>query len=232
MDRVISYKYALGTGEQIRLGNFDKENFQRDPSQLVKKIIEQGTGLIVPRFIGIYQFHEIMPHTGNQEERELIKDLERNEERHQKSLNDLANLEIASSFGIKDNSHPGLIFVAYNPSIWTPDLVRESIGSRINRVIIAPFGEIPNFDGKDTTITETILEKGQRIFEVQQDRRKALEFVKPEVQIFQDQANLYGLTRQEYAFLNMVGRAENHPSLITGPELIKAIQELGLLDNK
>ena len=105
--------------------------------------------------------------------------------------------------------------------------MRDSLRSFINRIVVAPHHEIPNFYGKDVSLAQTIFEKGQKIFELERDSSKSFKAVQTELLEFAEQANLYGLTRQEYTIFNLMRHAgQRHPDLIVGPELVQAIAEL------
>ncbi|GEM_PF-6319107 len=202
MDRIVTYSYALGTGEQLRSGYL--ERIRTDLSRLIEILSKPREGLVVPEFIGVYQECEIMAHTNHQEELTALESAREKFESLKETMDILANESIASRFGIKDNTHPDLIFVAYNSEIWTPSLVRESLANKINRVVIAPYTELPNFYGKDTQIVQSIFDKGQVVFEREKDPRKSFEAIGPELKSFEEQITLYGMTRQEYVFLKLM----------------------------
>lgn len=114
-----------------------------------------------------------------------------------------------------------MIAVIYNSDIWSPDLVRDSLTEKLNRVALVPAKEVPNFYGKDPTALQTIYEKGNEMFKEKGDRKTVLEAIRPEIEDFKDQGRLYGLTRAEYSFLRIIQReGQEHPDLIVGPELL------------
>jgi len=227
MDGVITYSYAMGTGEELRGSDFDSLELMENPSSLLRALSEPSKGLIVPRFIGIYQGYELIAHTRTPEEANAIEAERKYVNMMERAIDNAAGLSIFSKLGISDFVHPRLIHVGYNPDIWTPNLVRESVGDRLNRIAISSIQELPNFYRKDTRAILTILEKGQEIFEVEEDRNKVIKALRPDIREFGDQSKLYGLTRAEYAFLNIIQRVgQEHPNIITGPQLMVEFAEL------
>ncbi len=204
MDKVATYTYALGSASELREGNLKKLRTNKDSSKLIKMVYGRNdSGLVVPRFMGVYQTDEFIAHTNTFGEREALERIEKLYRLMQLSKSRLTRLSIFSSLGVDDEVHPDLIMVTYDPNTWTEELVRVSLDDKLKRVAIVSAKELPKVYNKNTTLAETIIERGQNEFEITGDREKSLYFVNPMVQEFAAELELYGSTREEYAFLRI-----------------------------
>ena len=227
MDWQTGFSYAVGTGREIRTGEINPFDVETSLDNLLNVLIKKEKGLIVPKFIGVYQTGDMITHTNHLEEQKTLGRERVALAALEQVLNSAADQHILMRLSTTDNAHPNLIFVAYDPELWTHSLVRESLGNNINRITIAPYTELPKFSGKDITIAEQILTKGKRIYDELKDDTAVLKGVTPELRAFQDQAMLYGLTRQEYAVLGILkAPLENSNSIVSGRALIEAMKSI------
>lgn len=224
MDAVTKFLYSIGSGNEIITGRTNPLDVAETPSELIKTLTENEKGIIVPKFIGVYQMREVVTHIGQEQKaaRRKIAAFTKLEQ----ALDIVSNRHIFEKFATEDNAHPNLIFVAYNSELWTSSLVRESLGNTINRIVIAPYTELPKFSEKDITIAEQILSKGQEIYGEIRDKAIVFKALTPELSAFRDQAMLYGLTRQEYAILEILNSSLDSPALIRSQDLREAINDI------
>jgi hypothetical protein len=206
MDNITTFRYAIGTADQLRDVTEEGLEFQDSAKNLVLQMSGRGV-IFVPKFVGVYQGSETMSHTNTAEERSAVEQVNEQNRQHDRIVSILANLTIEERGGIRDKVHPRLIHVVYDPTVCPRDLVRMSIGDEVGRLGYSNKDSFPDFYQKDVNWIDAINSTGNTLSEQGLGRGEILEKIGPSIQVLREDAQKYGLTRSEYAFLGILNHA-------------------------
>lgn len=214
MDRVVTFVYAVGNGEELRKGELDVLGTSDSYEGLERYLQTKGL-IIIPQFIGVYQKEEIIAH--NVSEEKGAEGLRGTLEVLNSSLAHLSNLVLGPE--TRDNIHQDLIHVVYDSDIFNEYLVRQCLGDNLKRIAVSTKNEVPNFYNKDTDVVnrflEEILENGLR--------RKCDRYL-GFLRAIQEQSELYGLTRCEFSVLKIAQQKVG--TLLTDHSLLSSFSSL------
>ncbi len=201
MDKIHYFKYAFGGIEDITEGNFDRMDVACSLNDL--NLDSDSRGIIIPRFVGVYQDWRIKPDTREEENNkriyeEIVRGLEFLREQLAKGT--------LENEGIKERVYPKLIHIGYDPRFYNEGLVREFFG-RPRRLEFSPYQDLPEFYHKDLVIIdifikelEDILREGNngdgRVTRIEEIAKESYDGLK-------EQLRRFGLTREEFIFLHI-----------------------------
>lgn len=205
MDKIVKYNYAYGGMEDLRKGIF--ENMHVSSSLHRLKIDSGNRGVVIPNFVGVYQEADAIPeHPDEKMYGEFIK-------KEFKRLDFLINRvakEILERRGREERFNANLIHIGYDPDLYDEKLVRELFINPSPRIVISSYRELPYFGRKDTSGIEMVGEKLRELFETVEEREEGVPILRTiseeACSIFNREGKKYGLTRQEYAFLQILDR--------------------------
>ncbi len=203
MDNISRYKYAYGGMNDLLKGRFEKLKTANSLDKLT--LINYRSSILVPQFIGVYQESELKPDT--LEERENIGAASMGKKMAENVVDRVAQARLSQK-GKADRSTPNLIHIGYNSEIYNGRLARELFGEGLERVKFSSYDRLPNFSAKDRVeILEYVKKMAEKI-EIEDEEgveklsREAYNFIDEQLRIF-------GLTRTEYAFLDVLYNAAN-----------------------
>mgnify|MGYP001577016221 CR=1 FL=1 len=201
MKRVLDHVYATGTAGELRDPDSNLRFF-KDPSKIVRTLFgEHASGLIVPRFMGVYQRDKIVPDSDDPEE---VRDAKEEQEllvsTREENLQN-ANILFSRTIGTLDLLNPDLIFLAYNPQIWAPSTARESLDDKVRRIAIGSVTQLPDFPFKDSSLISQIYDVAEKMKSLSERSVATEEYMESLVQELGKQLDMYGATREEYAHL-------------------------------
>ncbi|MAG02105.1 hypothetical protein CMI42_02105 [Candidatus Pacearchaeota archaeon] len=193
---ITSYKFSVGSLEDIARGIPDKTVFEEVKTGTYKDLLQNNSSILLPTVLGVYQQSEIAHETPDKkEERQKIEDLQSQ-----------AGVKMLLRFkGIEDNMDPNLINIAYDPSVLTEPLIRELLGDELKRTTASPIGKLPNFYDKPIDdFYKLIADFMGNIDQKDMDFcRDAFERMKKPAEDLFEKFKLYGLTRMEYLALKL-----------------------------
>ncbi|MDO8622875.1 MAG: hypothetical protein Q7R52_01410 [archaeon] len=232
MDTITKYQYAYGGIEDMRKKDMESMDILDSPRDVqIHAIMEEasrGSSLIIPKFLGIYQMSEPMMQTLEEtEHEEEIK----NYHIQLKKMLDEAGQHILGMSGRRDRFNSELIHVCYDPSFYTRGLVSDLLGEGHGRIGISPYNGCPNFGDKNTVISEVYIRRLKDIsIEVdEEERRQELAKIAGEGhQELLNQMQRFGLTRDEYAFLDIfmdMKNMDNQSGLNTNSEISHIVRK-------
>lgn len=225
MDKIITYKYALGKTNELREGNFDKmlsSDNLKDFNLMIK-----NKDLILPEFIGVYQQEDFIFH--NYEEsthKEEIKDQYRE---FNEFLHDQSNHLLSAKFGKEDQINPDLIHIIYDKDAgWTRDLVKECLKDTVGRIVLSNSSDIPDFGRKNTSTCYGVMIEEMK--KTNKDMAGYLLEHQTRLKEVLDTASKFGLTREEYVFMQLLKDAsdknKNNEEIIDNPLILGMAETL------
>lgn len=136
-DWITTYKYGVGTIEQIKTGNL--KTFLLKGDEDFQKLLSERTGLIIiPKVIGIYQYRT--------PKKESLK--ERKDRLYvENKMDELELRMIELEFGLQEKCHPRLIHVSCLESI--SHILNTALQDPAQRIKISQIERLPNFFDKD-----------------------------------------------------------------------------------
>ncbi len=227
MDRVTYYKYAYGGIEDIRKGNFD--SMQNASSLRKLKLDSLERGIVIPRFVGVYQDWRAKPDTG--EERDFRREYEEDLKGIESKLDYLIKIALEMR-GEQERFNPKRIHIGYDPAIYRDrKLVRELLGGGSERLGISSYENLPDFAGKETVLDQIYMEQlGDVPLDLDKEEgvSRIVKIASEGYSGLQQQLERFGLTRDEFAFLHMFNRLRHPPekkTLDTNSPIIRFILE-------
>lgn len=223
MDRIVTYKYAAGTVDELREIDYEKIDVRDNLDSARKNLDSLSEGIIaIPRFVGAYQERGFVTHTNSDDEKQAAELCECITGLLGGMVDEASKKVIKSRTGFKDRAHPKLIHVGYDGRFYTPNIVRMSFGDEINRLGYSKLEDMPDFSGKDTESLYLAIKSALKLIhgeedeEIRDDLKKALQSVR-------NNTRDYGLTREEYVLLMAAEKMHSGPSkLVTEPGAVNA----------
>jgi len=205
MEKFTDYSCSIGTIEQIKKGLLDKVDINLD---YLKSFFKKADGkkIIVPKLVGIYQKESVIYRP---EEFEKVAD------EGIRTFLTSSNLSILRSFlGIRNNLDNYLINVSYASNL-IPDskLVRNMLKDDLGRVSVSSLDNFPDLSMKNTAAIPMVKEFLAKEYLIAQQTRDIGGFHAKEnekmnylCEKLRMQQKEYGLTIDEYTFLEVIGR--------------------------
>lgn len=202
MDKITNFKYSYGRLNEIKEGNLPRMELS---SEMIGHFFrEQPKSVImVPELIGIYQISslkfdgEFENECGNVE-KEIFKKLS---EYNQETFKEL----LRTVFGKKDSSHSELIGIIYDSMTMPGEIARAAFNDELGRIRFFDFRNTPHFYDKNTAQLSFFMDKFAKqkrsMGEVLEEDKKAAEDACIRLN---NQMIKYGLTREEYAFFEIM----------------------------
>ncbi len=189
-----SYSFAIGTSSELQ-----KEPLSLYTTNSLETLPQMSeSGIIIPRFVGIYQSDQFL--MGSKESKS--KDKIRSSKKMILTGYRTAIRKKLRSLGISDTCNPELICIAYDSNNFQDGLVRSFFKQVAHRVKISPLEDIPDFNQKDPKIHSEIIrrfEEGLRNYQSETEKYKiAFDIFRETLLGLQQQFNTYGLTLEEY----------------------------------
>ena len=230
MDKVIEFKYAFGSLEEIREGGLDRLATTGNVLELEPYF--ESSGLIIPKIVGVYQREGVV--FQGETEKEYSEHLTRLIQRLSERLEELAE-RIKREEGLEDKIAHNLICVGYEPKQIPRDILRNYFSDA--RVKICDWREMPSFYEKQTWKIIEIMDEWTEICEADikksfylkgDEKKRALEVFSSGIQTLSQQQEEYGLTTQESVFLNMIRdlRRVMESKITSNPLLINLFSEI------
>lgn len=211
MDTITYFIHYLGRINDIEEGNF--ENMQSINSleeiktaEILNDALNPSKSIMIPHFIGVYQDLKVKADTF--QEAEHIKDIERGVKNIEKQINEI--IKASNEFmGRKERFTPSLMHICYDQNIYNKRLVRDIFGEGSERLGFSPYSAYPNFRDKNTALGIIYIEKLNKSFEELKGESMIPHIIKIAEKAYDDmrgQLIKFGLTREESAFLDSMGR--------------------------
>jgi hypothetical protein len=213
MGLITIYGAYHGTPSELREPN-DTEKWARiNPSDYKKgtvvdqviKLVRPQSGLIVPRFVGIYEG------SGSDDSDTEISDMINNmrEVENHRIANMLGGIITQNKGVARQDSLPwNLIYLLYDKMTWPSQAdVRECLDDDIRRVRISPIENIPNFYERDPKLAlGSLVQIGDWVGEGV-DTEEINKRIVPDVKKLGKQIKKYGGTRLEYDTYRLLKQA-------------------------
>lgn len=201
MEKISYYKFAYGSIENIKQGNFGKVQVASSFPEL--EIPPITTKIVVPKLVGVYQEWKLTQNIYTMEDSPELEGIERINKLQESFIQEGFKYMI-EDFGKKEDCHPHLIHICYDPKIMQFDLVRSFFESR-DRLGFSLYDNIPDFDQKNSEGLYDIIHrwvKARNDMDPSETRKIAQEGC-----LFLNVRKLdYGLTREEYVTLQQLDR--------------------------
>ncbi|MBD3247600.1 hypothetical protein GF378_03200 [Candidatus Pacearchaeota archaeon] len=226
MDKIITYKYALGNPSDLREGNFEKmlSSDNLKDFNLARK--RKSKDLVLPEFIGVYQQENFIFH--NYDESIHKQEIEDQYKEFNDFLHHQSNHLLAVKFGQEDKINPDLIHVIYNKDNgWTKTLVKECLKDSIGRLVLSNSSSSPDFGRKNTSTCYSMMIEEMK--KTGQDMASYLLKNQSKLKEALDTASKFGLTREEYVFMELLRDASKQEK--SNEEIIDNLLLLGLTES-
>jgi hypothetical protein len=217
MDLKARYEFAYGHSRELSGGELDKmQNAERFEELMFPK---EESKIIQPKFIGVYQFRDVVLH--GDEEREHKDEIEKESKSLEKLAHSIADTALFANKGFHDNLNPRLIHIGFDDNIWSPELVRQAIEDKLGRIAISTYTGMPDFYEKNTSAGALINEKGIELLNDLEDVKEMARRLKSQLDDYENEMKPYGLTRDEYAFLQIMRKlGKSNSDVISESKLI------------
>ncbi len=206
MDKIRVFRYAYGGIEDLRRGEFDSMQVADSLSAIrydsSKKIV------VVPRFIGVYQQEELK--SDSLQEKDEEEENKKVTERVRELLESLSKMALESD-GIEERFHPDLMHLGYDGKLYNERIVREIFGSGLERIAVSSIEELPDFGAKSNEDYEFYCKIKELPYEADEMKRADTirKIASESYDVVTAQLREFGLTREEYAFLNILKRLKD-----------------------
>jgi len=212
MDEITTYKFAYGTSDEIKKGNLSSLPTSFTLSALMP-FIQKEKGIILPKFVGIYQ-----------ENQETYSKFDQKIPEQLNEINQLEKIMERFQTELKNDFHPNLIHIGHDSKI-PPELVKQMFYqkkpnldflinfSNNNRIVISELVDLPsNFNGKDSLLIKNYFEKALEETKKFEDLEKTMNVFKELYSFLEDQLKNYGLTKVEFSLFNLLEFKFNPPT--------------------
>lgn len=198
---ITTYFYSIGSIENIKKGNLDRTRIKEEEKiNFLELLSEQRRLILLPKLVGVYQYNEPIPETP-----EKRKERIRIEEKRDLVI----DRRLSERWGIVDNIYRNLIHIVYDPEIWKRDLLIETLNDELGRISLSPTLLAPNFYNKKTTLPDSLILKEHEMREGKspedidfEQQKKIEQKLIPEAKGIMKQLEPFGLTKNEWYFLN------------------------------
>jgi len=214
MDKVVKYKFAMGRLNEIKNKKLKVSEINGNYLDELKKFFRiRKSGVIVPKFAGIYQTEELV--LNNQEERKYKESIEKSTRFLKEQIDFFGRNLIENYVEERDNLYPDLISVCYNGELFNVGMVRKYFEDDLGRVRFLAWQEVPNFYHKDTNLIGAFLETIKKLKSFRERKKLVSSFTYEFINELSEQRVKYGLTTEEFAFLKLM--ESNKPKKIIVP---------------
>ncbi len=191
-------EYLYGQGTSTELINIPR-NLYIDFAEARNKLVKSKKSLLIPKFVGVYQTKSATAKRCDLEETVFfaVNELFKN------SLEIKMAIETAKAMGKNATTlQPSMIGVLYNPQQETRESVKYLFDDQLQRIAINPINEAPKFSDKDTSLKELILGNVKEIVSNEESYDEQVKLIKMNLKLMEEDRRQYGLTLEEWAFLN------------------------------
>lgn len=200
-----SYMINYGTPSELAEPTLEErnliispDNFERGLEGFLGKVksffeaFERGSGLIVPKFFGVYQV-SLVEGVGSSE----ILEKEIEETIYAQTLIEQAGaISPIGMINREEKIRPRRVHLIYENG-WNDMLTRGSFQKCPSRIKLSDIKEVPNFYRKDPTTSTIILERIKEAIESRERPKDTLKVIAPNVARLGDDRKDYGLTLAE-----------------------------------
>ena len=195
---ITTYFYSAGTVDEIKKGDSKRIQITKEIPDYTKSLNKNGNLIIVPKVVGIYQEREPAKETAY---------IRKERRRIEKKRDEVIEKRLSERWGIIDNLHPYLIYVGYEPNVFTRDSLKGLLNDEMDRVGLSSISSMPNFFEKDQiTLCNILVEEGEMysddVSKVSAEERVRVrrKFI-PQIEKLSKQLKPFGLTRNEFYFI-------------------------------
>jgi len=213
MDRITYFQYAFGRIEDLKEGTLENLRTIDSLSDIETTKLSENPdfkvpqkGIILPKFIGVYQDWRLKADNGR--EREYEEEFEQIMKGMEDGLNGLIKT-IGELRGHKDGFNERLIHICFDPTLYPQELVRSLLGEGSGRIRVSPYYNHPNFNEKNTSLDEIYTGRLNDFFNQPDKDKKREEIEKIAAGGYEEmriQLQRFGLTRQESTIFEILGR--------------------------